>query len=57
MMNEANAGFRAFNQGDKNNREVDFPALRKRLGDGERWSEELIQKVIPQPKEDKVTSN
>lgn len=47
MMNEANAGFRAFNQGDKDGREVDFPALRKRLGDGERWSEELIQQVIP----------
>lgn len=47
MMTEANAGFRAFNEGVGRNREVDFPELRRRLAAGERWSEELIQAVHP----------
>ena len=47
MMTEANAGFRAFNEGTKASREVDFPELRRRLAAGERWSEELIQAVHP----------
>jgi len=47
MMTEANAGFRAFNEGTKNDREVNFPELRRRLADGERWSEELILAVGP----------
>src|SRR3990172_9441290 len=47
MMTEANAGFRAFNEGDKEGREVDFVSLRRRLAEGERWSEELIQAVHP----------
>ena len=47
MMTEANAGFRAFNEGDKNDREIDFVDLRRRLAAGERWGEGLIQKVFP----------
>jgi len=47
MMTEANAGFRAFNAGRGADREVDFPALRRRLAEGERWSEELILAVGP----------
>jgi 6-oxo-cyclohex-1-ene-carbonyl-CoA hydrolase len=47
MMTEANAGFRAFNEGDRDCREVDFISLRRRLAAGERWSEELIQAVHP----------
>lgn len=47
MMNEANAGFRAFNFGTGRDREVDFPALRRRLADGERWGEDLILAVGP----------
>lgn len=47
MMTEANAGFRAFNDGDKDDREVDFTALRVRLAAGEKWSEELIRGVGP----------
>jgi 6-oxocyclohex-1-ene-carbonyl-CoA hydrolase len=47
MMTEANAGFRAFNEGDKRSREVDFVALRQRLAQGERWGEELIQAIHP----------
>jgi len=47
MMTEASAGFRAFNAGTRNDREVDFPALRRRLADGEVWSEALIRSVGP----------
>lgn len=47
MMTEANAGFRAFHYGTKEEREVDFIRLRQRLAQGERWSEELIEDVAP----------
>lgn len=47
MMTEANAGFRAFNFGTGRDREVDFPALRRRLAEGDRWGEELILAVGP----------
>ncbi len=47
MMTEANAGFRAFNDGPRGNREVDFVALRRRLAAGERWSEEFIRSLNP----------
>src|SRR5213078_1803319 len=39
MMTEANAGFRAFHHGTKQQREVDFIKLRQRLAAGEKWSE------------------
>ena len=48
MMTEANAGFRAFNDGKGRDREVDFPALRRRLAEGEPWGEDLIVAVGPQ---------
>ncbi len=47
MMTEANAGFRAFNDGKGRDREVDFAALRRRLAEGEAWGEELIMAVGP----------
>jgi 6-oxo-cyclohex-1-ene-carbonyl-CoA hydrolase len=47
MMTEANAGFRAFQLGDKKNREVDFVLLRQRLAEGVRWSEELVEEIAP----------
>jgi len=47
MMTEANAGFRAFHYGTKEEREVDFIRLRQRLALGEKWSEELIQEIAP----------
>lgn len=47
MMTEANAGFRAFHYGDKNRREVDFVLLRRRLAEGVRWSEELVEEIAP----------
>ncbi|MCA8913276.1 MAG: 6-oxocyclohex-1-ene-1-carbonyl-CoA hydratase [Planctomycetes bacterium] len=48
MMTEANAGFRAFNDGPKGKREVDFLALRRLLAEGRPWNEELIREVSPQ---------
>ena len=47
MMTEANAGFRAFAYGTKESREVDFVRLRRRLAEGARWSEDLIQEIAP----------
>ena len=47
MMTEANAGFRAFHYGTKDQREVDFIRLRQRLAEGARWSEALVREIAP----------
>ena len=47
MMTEARAGFRAFNEGPKDDREVDFIALRQALAQGEGWSDELTERIQP----------
>ncbi|MBN2493861.1 MAG: 6-oxocyclohex-1-ene-1-carbonyl-CoA hydratase [Deltaproteobacteria bacterium] len=48
MMTEGKAGFTAFNQGSKEvGREVNFARLRRLLAEGERWSDALIEKVMP----------
>lgn len=47
MMTEANAGFRAFHYGTKDQREVDFVRLRQRLAQGARWNEELVREIAP----------
>jgi 6-oxo-cyclohex-1-ene-carbonyl-CoA hydrolase len=47
MMTEAQAGFRAFNEGTKQSREVDFITLRQKLASGEKWGPELIESVLP----------
>lgn len=44
---EAAAGFRAFARGTKENRQVDFVELRRRLARGEPWSEDLIEAIQP----------
>ena len=47
MMNEARAGFRAFNEGTKETgREIDFVKLRQGLAKGTPWSEELIDGLV-----------
>lgn len=51
MLTEANAGFRAFNEGQGRNREVDFVGLRQRLAAGERWGTDLIEAVLPKKAE------
>lgn len=47
MMTEAKAGFRAFNEGPKDNREVDFIKLRQMLAEGHPWDDELIEAIMP----------
>jgi 6-oxo-cyclohex-1-ene-carbonyl-CoA hydrolase len=51
MMTEAQAGFRAFNEGPRGHREIDFIELRRRLAQGEAWGPELIEKVLPRAEE------
>lgn len=48
MMTEAKAGFRAFNEGPKNDREVDFIKLRQLLAEGKEWSDEMHRTISPQ---------
>jgi 6-oxo-cyclohex-1-ene-carbonyl-CoA hydrolase len=50
MMTEAKAGFRAFNEGPKGNKEVDFVKLRQLLAEGHEWNDELIKAISPQAK-------
>ena len=50
MMAEARTGFRAFNEGPKEDREIDFVALRQRLAKGEGWTEQMIEDLIPKAK-------
>lgn len=47
MMTEARLGFRAFHEGPRGRREVDFVELRRRLARGEAWGETLIEALIP----------
>jgi len=48
MMTEANAGFRAFNEGPKERREVDFIKLRQLLAEGHPWDDDLLRAISPQ---------
>ncbi len=47
MLTEANAGFRAFHYGTKQQREVDFIHLRQQLARGAQWDEGLIEEIAP----------
>jgi len=48
MMSEASAGFRAFNEGNREvGREIDFVALRQALAKGVPWTAELIESLMP----------
>ncbi len=46
MMTEGRAGFRAFHEGTKACREVDFLLLRRRLAEGADWDEALLREVL-----------
>jgi 6-oxo-cyclohex-1-ene-carbonyl-CoA hydrolase len=48
MMTEAKAGFRAFNEGPKGHREVDFIKLRQMLAQGHPWDDQLLRAISPQ---------
>jgi 6-oxocyclohex-1-ene-carbonyl-CoA hydrolase len=47
MMTEARTGFRAFNEGTKEDREADFVALRQALARATPWSPELVESLLP----------
>jgi 6-oxo-cyclohex-1-ene-carbonyl-CoA hydrolase len=50
MTTEAHAGFRAFNEGDREvGREIDFVALRQALAKGAPWTPELTESLMPRP--------
>jgi 6-oxo-cyclohex-1-ene-carbonyl-CoA hydrolase len=54
MMTEAKAGFRAFNDGPKNNREIDFIKLRQLLAEGGVWNDEMHRAISPQYQKSEV---
>ncbi len=47
MMAEARTGFRAFNEGTKEDREADFVALRQALARGTPWTPALLESLLP----------
>ncbi|MBE0546323.1 MAG: 6-oxocyclohex-1-ene-1-carbonyl-CoA hydratase [Rubrivivax sp.] len=47
MMTEARSGFTAFNEGPKNDREVDFVLLRQKLAAGQSWVGPLHDEIQP----------
>ncbi|HEU4382745.1 MAG TPA: 6-oxocyclohex-1-ene-1-carbonyl-CoA hydratase [Anaeromyxobacteraceae bacterium] len=47
MMTEARTGFRAFNEGTREDREADFVALRLALARGTPWTPELVESLLP----------
>ncbi len=47
MMTEARAGFRAFNEPVGKDREIDFIGLRLALADGQPWTDELTESLLP----------
>jgi 6-oxo-cyclohex-1-ene-carbonyl-CoA hydrolase len=52
MMTEARTGFRAFNEGTKDDREADFVALRQALARAAPWSPELVESLLPAARAD-----
>ena len=50
MVTEARAGFTAFNEGGKDDREIDFVLLRQRLAAGEGWVGGLHDAIQPRKK-------
>jgi 6-oxocyclohex-1-ene-carbonyl-CoA hydrolase len=53
MMTEGRAGFRAFHEGSKDRREVDFLLLRRRLAEGRAWNDELLEELLSGVREGK----
>ena len=47
MMTEARAGFTAFNEGTKDDREADFVLLRQEIAAGEGWAGALCESIQP----------
>lgn len=47
MMTEGRAGFKAFNDGPRGNREIDFIKLRQLLAEGKPWNDEMQKQISP----------
>ncbi len=47
MLAEGRTGFRAFHEGPRARREIDFVALRLALAQGAPWCEDLVESLIP----------
>ena len=47
MLAEGRTGFRAFNEGPRERREIDFIALRQEIAQGTAWSDSLVESLIP----------
>ncbi|MFQ5865091.1 MAG: 6-oxocyclohex-1-ene-1-carbonyl-CoA hydratase [bacterium] len=54
MLTEGKAGFKAFNEGIKGHREVDFIKLRQLLAQGQKWDDQLIEAVMPPRKANEI---
>lgn len=54
MMTEAKAGFRAFNEGPKHDREIDFVKLRQLLAEGREWNDDMHRSISPQFKPENI---
>ena len=52
MVTEARAGFTAFNEGSRDDREIDFVLLRQKLAAGEGWDGGLWRSVQPKGRHD-----
>ncbi|MBI3147619.1 MAG: 6-oxocyclohex-1-ene-1-carbonyl-CoA hydratase [Betaproteobacteria bacterium] len=50
MMTEARSGFTAFNEGTKDDREIDFVLLRQKLAEGQSWVGPLHDEIQPKAK-------
>ena len=50
MMTEARSGFTAFNEGSKDDREIDFVLLRQKLAAGQSWVGSLHDEIQPKAK-------
>jgi 6-oxo-cyclohex-1-ene-carbonyl-CoA hydrolase len=50
MMTEARSGFTAFNEGPKDDREIDFVLLRQKLAAGQSWVGSLHDEIQPKAK-------
>lgn len=46
MATEARAGFRAFHEGDRDRREVDFARLRRSMAEGKAWDDSLLADLL-----------
>ncbi len=55
MMTEARAGFRAFNEPAGRDREIDFVKLRQALANGQPWTSEFTESLMPASKTNKET--